>query len=663
MIIDLIVLVCLILGYIFIASAIASFIFKKLGLNLWGDNPFLGVFYKVLLFSFALVSIYAIIIAGGKTIFIFTIPLVYALIKNYKSQNILSVNTTFVVSNKVLWLSIAFVSFLTVLLSYYFTLKFSIRNDTAHYVKIGEYMATYGVENPYHFYNNENDIFKGISPYHYFEMWFGGIFYRLNALTGFNMFSNYLLYIYFVFNLFRVLVIIGMFGLVSKYVKFNVFYFIIAIPVLIIDMSAYCNWWIDSYVAENNLFERPNFIFYYLFMIPVFDSILSKDKIQLTIWSAFFIIASITAVPAIAGALLLKFAYDWYKLKEERKVLIRMAGLFLGFLFLIAVFYKIFGVGKEAVTIETMSVKQMVAKTLSLWKACVFMFTMLSVKIMIFIGLLFVLITNTFSKDYTFDATFKQLLLYITILCITGIGLFQLVPYLDNMYQFAFIGYCAVTLLLIVVLIIKFSHIKNKLKMYGFLTLTMIILFIGFKRNLFYDHILLSDVNWNVDLKTNFLMQHGLSYKYIKDLEENAPTIKGENGASLIDGNDAVPEFIGLRHSVTFQLGNYLMVYNNNIHLPLLSDKSKLYPDTDTLSKDYYKALNFNKKALFYRTYNDSVSYAANFKKYIKDHNITYIFASRSVIPGQYLDTTTILKTLKDMNKGHQLIILKSAKK
>ena len=661
--VELIVLACLILGYLFIANFSVSFGFKKLGLHLWEANPFLGVFYRVIIFSFLLVSVYAILLTTGKTIFVFVIPLIYVLIKSYRSKNTVLSSSPHTITNRTVWLSIGLVSLLTILLSYYFTLKFSIRNDTAHYVKIGEYMATYGVENPYHYYNAENDLFRGIAPYHYFEMWFGGIFYKLNGLLGFNLFSNYLLYIYFVFNLFRVLVIIGIFGLLFKYVKFNALYFLITIPVLIIDISAYCNWWIDSYVAESNLFERPNFIFYYLFMIPVFDSVLNNDRTQQTIWSAFFIVASITALPAIAGSLLLKFAYDWYKQKEERKTIVRITILFLGFIVLIAIFYKLFGVTKEAMTIESMSIKQMVAKTLSLWKACVFMFTMLSVKIAFFIGLIFLLIWNRFSKDYTFDSSFKQLLLYVTLLCFTGIGLFQIVPYLDNMYQFAFIGYCAVVLLLIVILIIKLSTTISKIKMYGSLSLILIILFIGFKRNLFYDHILLADVNWKVDLKTNFLMQHGLSYKYIKSLEENASELKNKNGASLIDGEDAITDFLGLRHSVTYQLGNYLMVYNNYIHLPLLSDKTKLYPDTDTLSKDYYKALNFNGKALFYRTYNDSLSYNLNLKKYITDHNISYIFASKSVIPAKYLDSTTVLKVIKDMNKGHQLIILKSAEK
>ena len=663
MIAEFLVVVCLILGYVFVADTITDFVFRKMKLYVWQENPFLGFFYRVLLFSFFLVSLFAIILSHGKTVFLFSVPLFYVLFRSYRSQAVVASNDIGAIGKGRMWSIIAVVSVLTVLISCYFTLKFSIRNDTAHYVKIGEYMATYGIENPYHYYNVENAVFKGISPYHYFEMWFGGIFFRLNALLGFEMFSNYLLYIYVVLNLFRVLVIVGIFGLLSKYIKFNVLYFLILLPFFIIDMSAYFNWWVDSYVAESNFFKRPNFIFYYLFMVPVFDAILNNNRNQQVIWSLFFVVASITAVPAIAGSLLLKFSYDWYRNKGERKHIFQVTALFLAFIFLILVFYMLFGVAKEAATIEVMTLGQMVAKTLSLWKACVFMFTMLSVKILLFIGLLYVMLMERFSKDFRFDPSFRQLLLYIALLCFTGIALFQLVPYLDNMYQFAFIGYCSVMLMLVVVLIIKFSTMKNRLNMYGFLALTFVLLFVGFKRNLFFDQILLADVNWGMDMRTNFLLQHGLSYEYIKGLEEHAPELKHKNGASLIDGADAVPEFVGLRHSVTFQLGNYLMVYNNAVHLPLLSDKSKLYPDTDTLSKDYYKALNFNQKALFYRTYNDSLSYTDNFKNYLQEHQIGYLVASRSVNPSAYLDTNNVLKVIKDANKGHQLIIFRHAGK
>lgn len=661
MVIEFLLLVVMITVYLLVADLVTTFALQKLKLPLWQGNLFLGLFYRVLLFSFLLVTVFALVLSKGQTVFVFTIPLFYALFRSYRQELPTELPVAGASDKWRVWGIVGLVSAITVLISYYFTLKFSIRNDTAHYVKIGEYMAAHGVENPYHYYNVENSVFKGISPYHYFEMWFGGIFFRLNALIGFTVFSNYLFYIYFVLNVFRVLIFVGIFGLLSRYTRFNVFYLLIPVPFFIIDLSAYSNWWIDSYVAESNFFKRPNFIFYYLFMIPVFDAILRGHRAQQVIWSLFFVVASITAVPAIAGSLLLKFAYDWFTQKEQRRAILKSTAWFLGFIVLIMLFYKVFGVGKEAATIEVMTVKEMVAKTLSLWKACVFMFVMLSVKIFLVIGLIYVLLMDRFSISFRFDGAFRQLLLYIGLLCFTGIALFQLVPYLDNMYQFAFIGYCSVMLMLVVVLVIKFSALKPGLKLYGFLLLTLAVLFAGYRRNLFFDQILLADVNWKEDSKTNFLLQHGLSYDYIKGLEAQAPALKAMNGASLIAGEDAVPEFVGLRHSVTFQLGNYLMAYQNNLHLPLLSDPAKLYPDTDTLSKDYYKALNFNRKALFYRTYNDQLPYLDNFHRYLREHHIGYLFASRSVVPEAYVDSSNIATVIKDPNKGHQLIIFRHA--
>lgn len=662
MLFETLIIVSFIVLYLFISNLVMNKLCGVLKIDNSYGNNFLSIFFNSLLFSLALVCVFAIVLAKGKTVFIFLIPLFYFLYKSKKSeaQPLVQNNNTLGVLKT--WGVVTIVSLITIICSYYFTLKFSIRNDTAHYVKIGEYLAAFGIENPYHYYNAENPIFKGLSPYHYFEMWFGGFFFRLNESTGITIFSNYFFYIYVVFNLFRVMAIVGIFGLASNYVKFNYFFYLVSLPILLIDISAFANWGVEAYVAESNFFERPNFIFYYLFLIPVIYFLLTKDRHQQVLWSAFFVVASITAVPAIGGALLLKLAHDWYLQKEERRRIIFLMIAFMVFVVSILVFYQLFGVGKEASTIENMTLKEMIAKTLSLWKACVFMFVMLSAKIGLFILLIFALILPRFSKGAIFDKSFNKVLIYISLLCFTGIALFQLVPYIDNMYQFAFIGYCSVVLVLIVVLIIKVSQLQNVKKII-FMTITLALVFIGFKRNLFYDHILLSSINWNVTLQTNFLLQNGLSYSYIKALESEAPVIDGKNGASLIDDKDVMTDFLGLRHSVTYQLGNYIMVYNNKIHLPLLSDRTNLYPDTNRLSKDYYKAKKFNEKALFYRTYDDSLSYRENLMEYLEEQNINYIFASKGVDHTKYLDSSSVLKVIKDLNKGHQLIILNNVRK
>lgn len=660
MLLETIIIVSLILIYIFVSDSLLNFVWKWLKIDKLSNNNFLRIFYNTLLFSLFVVTVVSIIITKGKTIFVFLIPVFYFLLKNIRKQEVQPTNENSL-SDKKSWLIILFISFIAVVCSYYFILKVSIRNDVAHYVKISEYLIGYGIENPYHYYNAENPVFKGISPYHYFEMWFGGIFFKLNSLFGSHLFSNYLLYIYVCLNFFRVLVIIGIFGLISKYTKFSVIYFFIVIPILIIDISAFCNWGLEAYVPESNFFERPNFIFYYLFSIPVFDSILNNNRGGQIIWSSIFIISSITAVPAIAGALLLKLSYDFIKKKNQRKDIFLVIGAFLLLIFLIAFFYKLFGVTSAAVTIESLTFKEMLNKTLSIWKACVYMFTLLSVKIGILIALVCFLISKRFSKEFKFEQTFKSLLIYISLLCFTGIALFQLVPYLDNMYQFAFIGYCAVVLALILILTIKLSNTSINKKFVGF-ALFFILIFMGFKRNMYFDHILFTTINWNLHLDENFLMENGLSYKYINELKDVSTQLRGKNGASLIDEKDAIIDFLGLRHSVTYQLGNYLMVFNNNVHLPLLSDPHKLYPDVDTLSKDYYKAINFNKKTLFYRNYKMNLSYKENLSNYIRANDINFMFASKSANPNYYFESQNILKIIKDSNKGHQLILFKSIK-
>lgn len=664
MLIETLILVFGILAFILVSNLCMNGLWKVFKITNTENNLFLTTFYNSLLFSLLIVTMSSVIATKGKTIFIFNILILIAFyIFNNRSKNIEIQNSTnFKISNKTMYISVILLSIFSVITSYYFIIPFSLRNDVAHYTKIGECLINQGIENPYHYYNLENNIFVGNIPYHYFEMWFGSVMFKINSFLGNNVFSNYLLYMYFVFNLFRTIVLVGVFGLISKFVKFNWIYFLIILPFFIIEIAAYCNWGNDGYVAQSNFFKRPNFIFYYLFLIPIFDGILNKNRISMVVWSIVFILSTITALPAVFASIMCLLIYDWFKLKNERKQIVKIASCFLFSLVLIAVFYKLFGVSKEASTVETMGISEIISKTISLWKACVFMFTMLLFKISLFIIIIFLFIWNRLSKNTNLENIFLKLLIFVFLLCLTGIGLFQLVPYLDNMYQFAFIGYCAVFLLLMIVIAVKVLML-NTLKKIILVSTTILFVYFGYQRNIIFDHILLSEVNWNINLKTNFLLQHGLPEDYIQALETNSAQLKLSNGASIIGEEDAIEEFVGLRHSATYQLGNYLMVFNNNVNLPLLSNPDALYPDKDTTSKDYYKAKNFNRKTLFYKNYNKSISYHQNLNNYTQEHDIKFVFASKNVNPYQFIDSLSIIKIVKDSNKGHQLIMFESGKK
>lgn len=661
MLIETIILVLGILAFIVVSNFLMNGLLKILKLNTLGENNFLSIFYNSLLFSLILVTIVSVISTSGKTIFVFNLPLLFLFFLKKEKGVLYNIQQSNQSTRINVIAPIIIFTVFAVIISFYFSIKFSMRNDVAYYTKISECLIPQGIENLFHYYNYENNLFKGVSPYHYFEMWFSAIIFKINHLLGIKLFSNYLLYIYFISNLFRTLVLIGIFGLISKYSKITIFSFLIVLPILVIDISAYCNWGNDSFVAESNFFERPNFMFYYLFLIPIFHSLLNKNIVIFSIWSLIFVLTTITALPTITISLLFFMAIIWFKDKGQRKLIIKLTVTFFLFLFVIVLFYKLFGVSRSALPIESMTIVELLLKSLSIWKACVFMFVILLIKMIPFLILIFCLISNKFSKNFKFENTFKSLVFYVFLLCITGIGVFQLVPYLDNMYQFAFVSYCSVLLLLMIVLAIKINYLSGLLK-YVMLVSILIITLFGFNRNLLFDHIIYTDVNLENNLKSNFLSQHGLSRVYINELESNSGNLEFKNGASIIDSEDAVFEFIGLRHSSTYQLGNYFMVFNNNINLPLLSNPEKLYPDSDTLSKDYYKAKNFNSKTLFFREYNYNISYFENLNTYILKKNIQYIFASKSFNAHTSLDSTLILKVIKDSLKGHQLIILKNAK-
>ena len=164
------------------------------------------------------------------------------------------------------------------------------------------------------------------------------------------------------------------------------------------------------------------------------------------------------------------------------------------------------------------------------------------------------------------------------------------------------------------------------------------------------------------DSLANFLLQNNFSLSFIENIQYCAPFFYSANGVSIIDSADVMSQFMGLRHSATYQLGNFLMVLSNYIHLPLVSDPSTLYPDTNKSSKDFYKAKNFNSKTSFYRYYNNNISYKQNLLKYIECNNVNYVVASSHFKTFYYFDTVKVKRIIKDKNTGYQLILFKNAK-
>jgi hypothetical protein len=224
------------------------------------------------------------------------------------------------------------------------------------------------------------------------------------------------------------------------------------------------------------------------------------------------------------------------------------------------------------------------------------------------------------------------------------------------MYQFAFVGYCATFLMIMIVIAVNFQRLKGT-KFYLSLILFILLTIYGLKRNLFFDHILIAKPNWHESIQTNFLLQNSFSKEYINEIKKFADYFKTSKGASLIDGKDALDEYLGLRQSLTFQLGNYLLAVSNNLHLPLLSDPAALYPDTDKSSKAYLKAYNFNRLTLFYKEYKSDSSFLYNLKQYIIDNKIDYLVLSKSY-DASTLMNLKINKAIKDKNTGHQFLII-----
>lgn len=659
MILETFLIIFYIMCYLFISNTIMKLLLKWLRIDSGSNNPFLRIFYNNLIFSIIVVVLIATIATKGKSIFILGIPTLFILfrISKRKGHQALTGETPSV-KQGIVWLSLLLITVFTVITSYYLALRFSLRNDVVHYTKVAEYLVGQGIENAFHYYNQENKILNGCNPYHYFEMWFGGTIFQVVRLMNPTKMSDYMLFMYMVFNLFRIIAVIGIFGLLNKFIKFNIYYFAAIFALLLVDISAFCEWWNDSFIAESNPFTRPNFIFYYLLLVPIIDSLFNQERDKFVLWSALFIICSITALPAVGGCAILVLVYDFFFQKETRKQTIKTAFLFFGFLLCIPVFYKLFGMAREVMPVENYSIGTLISMTLHIWKACVFMFVMLFLKISLIITFSYLLSRTKWVKSLNISAQLTEILAYTFLLNLVGIALFQMVPYLDNMYQFAFIGYCLAFLVVTLVIVLTISKTTGIARIATLAVFILLYTFVHYKNNMS-GKIEFKKVNWQVPLAQNFLQQQDMDPSFIEALQKKAGELEKRNGASIMDSADVMTEFSGLRHSGTYQLGNYMMAFNNKVNLPLISDPETLYPDTDKTSKAYYKAFKFNNLTKFYMEYKKSIPYKENLLHYISTNNITYLFASKNFNARRYMDSSRINEIIVEKSKGHQLIILK----
>ena len=201
-----IVYVFFIASLVVLGTLVCKFCFRRF-LFSCGTNFFLNLSLKLLLGFITVVSVTAIVITRGKTIYLFTLLLLLlgAFIRTKLEYGIKPIQIS---SGKPKDYLLVFFVFTLIFVWHYLGTNYS--GDMMFYAKVSNALMDYGVENYKAIYYEYRPV-KGILLYHYGELWLTGIISRIMDTSSLNVL------IYFTYPFFHGLTLISLIGVfVSK---------------------------------------------------------------------------------------------------------------------------------------------------------------------------------------------------------------------------------------------------------------------------------------------------------------------------------------------------------------------------------------------------------------------------------------------------------------
>lgn len=504
--------------------------------------------------------------------------------------------------------------------------SWSIENDINFYSQVSQSLINSGIENTFHYFNEYINDSAGNNAYHYFELWFNGII----SLPLEGYFSNLLLLKHFTYPFFITLIVIGLFSIITNLAlsSQNLFSLLLIVSLLFVNLSTLINFENTAWDILHSVFDRPNFIFYFYGLIPATYVFMQGEN-----YSAFFgyililPILSITTAPSIfLSAILFAFYLRTNKLLMPKQFL-KIVGVISAVAGSIVCFYGITGSSVDSQLSQGTSISNLFQTAIQLWKAILHQIVTLSLKSLLLLIIPLGLGIFLIKKN---NSNFIHLAVFALLTSFSGILVFQVFPTTTNTYQFAYMGYVTIFLVLIlsILLVSSFFSIRQNI----LLLTTILTLAIIFNANNF------RLPEWSKSIEDNFMSLRGYKSNTIQTLkseltnyEEKTP----QNIGFLINKESTVSP--NHKHSLTYQYGNEILIYMNNLHFLPLTPPKLLYQDSKQISK-YERAKGFNDKLTFYQHF-DSSNSTGFINRFIKENSILFII-SDSVVT--YLDQKLI---------------------
>ncbi len=548
-------------------------------------SRFGGTFIGGLLILITIVSVYSIYYTKFVTIYIFVLPLSgflffsllkYRSFKKTKSQ--LKEYAALITSVLTATVSIYFIQLL-------FPYPESISNDILFYTKIAENLSLSGNENTFQHFNNQSEYFTGTFPYHYFELWISNMLFKI-----FPSVSTAVVLKYITYPLLKTASIWGLWSLLKDRNKQQLYLIPIIALITTLPLNQLTDLGGNSWSIITDIWIRPNFISYFLFLVPLLYFLIEEKYELLIAWLLFLPLVSTTTAPAVYSSLIVIVGFMRWKNLLTTNQAIKWIILIVISAIGIILFYSFTSANLSSAAAAPQGINSYFLTLQKLWKAILFMSITLSLRVAFFVAILIGSAYFIWQKKDNRKHSFFQFALIACLLSFTGIIVFQLVPTVDNTYQFPYVGYAALHLLTIYFLITIFNSEKSRsFKLRVIVPVLIWITVYLFQTTDPFVFKSSSTVNYNLSKK-------GYSQNAISRLTNFFNEHPNAQGAYYI-----TPESLSTippkkRHALTFQPGNEISFLTNYGTLLPVTPDSVLYADFNNEPEVHAKAKSFNRR-------------------------------------------------------------------
>ncbi|MGZ3861844.1 MAG: hypothetical protein ACXVPN_07670 [Bacteroidia bacterium] len=551
----------LLLSLFALAFVAISYVIGVLFFNIPSEQKYRKAFFNTIAGALAIIDIYSCLVTGFKTVNTCSLVLLaYLAFQNKEFFHFKNIEIKCLIP----YLYIVPVVF--ILYSLYI-LPDSMMQDTRYYAKVTYNLYDQGIENVYHFYNNYEKKFNGITPYHYTEFWFASFFKVLtNSLSYFSV-------VYFSYPL---LISLLSFGVISMSKRNKPLIFSVFICLSLFPLGRYLTFFNVGWEIINSFWMRPNLITYYLLFALLYNSVSDKNMRLFYVFLAIGMTFSFVIAPplfvAAAGLNLFHLLTKKITLKEA---LLNMSPA-LVCLILMSALFNFFG-PETNLTLQVKFTK-LVSESLKMWKGIVGVGTKIIIEATLIPAGLW--LYNKVKKEPKEEQTF---ILFVLFLVFIGVGMFQLLNQLDNAYQFPYFAYVGVGFLFIVLVFKLVDLIQNKIVNVGtYILVSVICLFF------FQQHFAFGNVNKTFE-KACFDYEH-VSDQWVKNVKQYLTEHPDARGGFIWTEETIKNSPSKNRHCVTVQIGNHLnFITDKNCNLPCISCRDLMLYDYTEENKEVFE--------------------------------------------------------------------------